>query len=243
MISDLPPAPPIDEAEIDPHQPVVFPRWLQRLAQVAIILTTPIVLILGSVRLVMTEAYIQLEYRRPGFPEDLFGFTTDDRLEYGPYGIRYIVGNHDISYLADLEIDGKPAFNADELQHMEDVQVVTHAAFQVLLIVGSLTAAGSILLARQKPTRHLLPQSLRYGGFLTMGVVAIAFLLVLLSWDFFFDSFHEVFFAEGTWQFSRADTLIRLYPEQFWFDAAISIGILTTLGTAFCIALPRFWKP
>lgn len=243
MIFDLPDAPPVDEPALDPTKPVAFPRWLQRFAQALIILTTPFVLILGSVRLVMTEAYMQLEYQRPGFPEDIFGFTTEDRLEYGPYGIRYIVGNKDISYLGDLEIDGQPAFNADELQHMEDVQVVTLAAFQVLLILASGMAAGSILLARQKPTRHLLPKSLRYGGLLTLGLVAVAFLLVLINWDFFFASFHEVFFADGTWQFSRADTLIRLYPEQFWFDAAVSIGVLTLLGVGFCVALPRFWKP
>ena len=37
------------------------------------------------------------------------------------------------------------------------------------------------------------------------------------------------FFEDGTWQFYYTDTLIRLYPEQFWFDASLTVGIMTTL--------------
>lgn len=215
---------------------------LQRLLQVIMVLTLPPLLVLVSVRLVMTEAFLQLEYNRPGFPEDEFGFSTDDRLKYGPYGVNYLLNDADISYLGDLEIDGQPAFDADELRHMEDVKVVTVRAFQVMLIVGSLWVASSILLARRPPTRKSLRQAWRWGGTATLILIGVGLVAVVVSWGFFFDTFHELLFADGTWQFYRSDTLIRLYPEQFWFDAAVSIGVLTITGAVLAIIIPVLWE-
>jgi uncharacterized membrane protein len=46
-----------------------------------------------------------------------------------------------------------------------------------------------------------------------------------------------MFFAQGTWQFLYSDTLIRMFPEQFWFDAALVIGTLTSLGAIVILIL------
>ncbi|NDJ62146.1 MAG: DUF1461 domain-containing protein, partial [Chloroflexi bacterium] len=57
--------------------------------------------------------------------------------------------------------------------------------------------------------------------------------LVITNWDYFFTLFHNLFFESGTWQFLYSDTLIRLFPEQFWFDAALIIGgfnVIMSLG-------------
>lgn len=231
----LPPLPP--EPPLAPEKPLVLPLIVQRIAQFLVVVLLPVLLILLSVRVVMSEAYLRLEYQRPGFPEDLYGFSLDDRLHYGAYGIRYLVDNRDISYLGDLEIDGQTAFNADELQHMEDVQVVTRNAFYSLFLVGSIWAGSLILILRERTAHQRARRALRWGGFLTVGLIVLASALVLIAWGFFFDSFHGVFFEDGTWQFSRSDTLIRLYPEQFWFDTSIAIGVLSVVGALFAIGI------
>lgn len=223
-------------------KPLLMPQWLQTLLQSIIVLTVPFVLVLGGVRLAMSEQFLAFEYQRPGFPDDPYGFSTDDRLEYGPYGIEYILSNEDISFLGDLEIDGEPAFNERELEHMEDVQTVTRAAIQVLMLTGGLFVFSIILLIRKPQTRPLVFESLRRGAFFTFAVIAALIVGVVLSWDYFFTQFHNTFFAEGTWQFSRSDTLIRLYPEQFWQDAALFIGGLTILGALLFIASPSIWQ-
>jgi hypothetical protein len=53
--------------------------------------------------------------------------------------------------------------------------------------------------------------------------------LAILGWEQFFTEFHRLFFANGTWTFSLQDTLIRLFPGQFWVDAGIVIGALVLL--------------
>ncbi|WP_054822041.1 DUF1461 domain-containing protein [Arthrobacter sp. JCM 19049] len=51
----------------------------------------------------------------------------------------------------------------------------------------------------------------------------------VIGWQGFFTKFHELFFSEGSWTFYVTDTLIRLYPQQFWIDSAISLAVLLLL--------------
>ena len=57
--------------------------------------------------------------------------------------------------------------------------------------------------------------------------------LILLGFDGFFTRFHEVFFEGDSWRFSTTDTLIRIYPEQFWGDVS-TIAAVLTVGQALC---------
>jgi integral membrane protein (TIGR01906 family) len=59
---------------------------------------------------------------------------------------------------------------------------------------------------------------------LTVGIIGVIILMALTAWDIFFTGFHRIFFEGDTWLFRYSDTLIRLFPEQFWFDAAVIIG-------------------
>jgi integral membrane protein (TIGR01906 family) len=61
---------------------------------------------------------------------------------------------------------------------------------------------------------------------LTSGFLLALVLFVLLSWQTFFVTFHDIFFAPGTWTFDRSDSLIRLFPDNFWSDA----GTILTVG-------------
>lgn len=228
----------INEEELPPFEVRNWHRFLQTV----IVLMLPCVLVLGSVRLAMTETFVRWEYNRAGFPADNYGFTQDDRLEYGPYGIRYIVQAKDISYLGDLEINGEPAFNEDELHHMEDVQKVTFAVLQIMMITGSFFVMGAVMLLRRPKSRYLFFNALRYGAIFTVGAIVVVVAVVFLNWDFFFDNFHALFFEDGTWQFSTSDTLIRLYPQQFWFDASLFTGGVALLGAMLCIASPFLWQ-
>ena len=56
--------------------------------------------------------------------------------------------------------------------------------------------------------------------------------LAVLGWQQFFTEFHRLFFASGSWTFALEDTLIRLFPGQFWIDAGIVIA-----GLVFLVSL------
>jgi integral membrane protein (TIGR01906 family) len=191
-------------------------------------LAIPLLLILANVRLVMSPLFLQIEYTRAGFPSDPYGLTTNDRLTYAPYALDYLIYNQPISALGDLTFaNGRPLFNARELQHMVDVQVVTQWAFGVGIVGGVLAAATGVVLWRRDRAR--LRVALNVGARLTLGLIVAVVIFAVLGWEMFFTGFHSMFFADGTWYFLTSDTLIRLFPEQFWFDAALTIGGLAAV--------------
>ncbi|MBC8099829.1 MAG: DUF1461 domain-containing protein, partial [Armatimonadetes bacterium] len=161
-------------------------------------LLIPVLLVLGSVRLVMTPQFLQLEYQRPGFPEDSYGFTTADRLYYAPFAIAYLLNDAPLAYLGDLTFaDGAQLYQASELQHMADVKTVTRTAFAVLLW-GSLGAVLVIALLWTRD-RSALALALLRGGLLTVGGIVVIVFGVIIAWDSFFTTFHQLFFQDGTW--------------------------------------------
>ncbi len=48
----------------------------------AITLLTPILLVLGAVRMMLTPLFMQTEYKLPNFPADKYGFSLEER-RYG----------------------------------------------------------------------------------------------------------------------------------------------------------------
>lgn len=203
-------------------------------------LVLPLLLVIAAARLVMTPAFVSFEYHRPNFPADFYGFTREDRLTYAPYAIDYLLNGEGIDYLGDLTFpDGQPLFNARELRHMVDVKTFTQLAFGFAVIAGTLAISAAAYL-RRRPAH--LRAGLRDGAVLTIAIIAAITITAIFNWEFFFTGFHQLFFESGTWQFLYSDTLIRLFPEQFWFDAALTLGALTLIGAIVVLIVTWRWR-
>jgi integral membrane protein (TIGR01906 family) len=202
---------------------------LPTLARLFVVIAFPVLLLLISARIVMTPGFLEFEYNRADFPDDIYGLTREQRLYYAPFAVDYLLNGEDIDYLGNLEFpNGDALFNARELEHMRDVKTITQIAFTIAAVCAVLALAA--LLYLRITARVLLRRSLMQGALLTLGIVAAILIVALANWEFFFTTFHRLFFEGGTWYFLYSDTLIRLFPEQFWFDASIVIGIITVLG-------------
>ncbi len=202
-------------------------------------LLVPLALIGTALRILLSPIYFNVEYRMPYFPVDEYGMTQQERLQWAPFAVKYLVNGADVSYLGDLKFDdGTPLYNERELSHMADVkQVVLNAlgAWTISLIILALLA---IFAKRGKWMPDYL-NGLRRGGMWMIGL-AIALGLVagvgiLLNpevfWQFF-TLFHQVFFTGDSWLFYYSDTLIRLFPIRFWEDAFLWAAILALGGGA-----------
>jgi integral membrane protein (TIGR01906 family) len=85
-----------------------------------------------------------------------------------------------------------------------------------------------------------VPAGLLAGSLATLAIAALAVPMIVLGFDGFFVRFHEIFFSGDSWQFSNADTLIRIYPERFWVDVSrITAGI--AVGQAIVLAALAWW--
>jgi integral membrane protein (TIGR01906 family) len=221
----------------------VFPEWPVTILRVFLMLALPVFLVLTGVRIVTTDLFLKIEYNRPGFPSDPYGFSKADRLHYAPYAVNYLLNDAGIDYLGDLTFDnGLPLYRAKELQHMEDVKTVMQAALKIDLVLSLALAVTVALLSWKKETRWALRWGLSSGGIFTIFLIVGLVVLIFANWTFFFDGFHEIFFKGNSWQFSNSDTLIRLFPQQFWFDASMSIGFFTVLGAMIAILGVWYWE-
>lgn len=190
----------------------------------------PVMLILTSVRLLMTPTFVQLEYRTPNFPPDPYGFTRQDRLYWSLIALDYLHNDEGIAFLGDLRFENDtPVYNERELGHMVDVKNV----LQIALIVWYVSIVGLLVLglwAWWGKWWQVYKEGLSRGGRLTVIFVAVTLIAVLIGFSVFFVFFHQIFFESGTWVFRFSDTLIRLFPERFWRDAFLAIGLLSLAG-------------
>jgi integral membrane protein (TIGR01906 family) len=190
----------------------------------------PVALVLTAVRLMMTPVFLRLEYNTPNFPPDSYGFTKEDRLYWSRFALDYLLNEAGISYLGDLRFkDGTLVYNERELRHMVDVKNVVRGA----LLVWYLSLAALLILGVWAWLGRRLDdyrRGLRRGGWLTVILLGTIIFFVLLSFGVVFVAFHNVFFAEGTWMFLWSDTLIRMFPERFWRDIFVYVGVLAMAG-------------
>jgi integral membrane protein (TIGR01906 family) len=212
---------------------------LIKVSQWLVTVLTPLVILMVSIRLLISPLFAQIEYRLPGFPDDPFGFTMQDRLHWSKPTIEYLVNSEDIGALKSLSFeDGSPIFNDSELSHMEDVKNVV-TGMRIALTLFALILFILTFVAVKNEKKDLILQAFHYGGWGVVGLIAAILLFVAISFNQLFTWFHQIFFVSGTWQFYTSDTLIRLFPMVFWQDAFIFVGVLSLIFGGLLIFFTR----
>ena len=57
-------------------------------------------------------------------------------------------------------------------------------------------------------------------------VTVVGGALGMLAFDAAFELFHEILFPAGTYLFdTRTDRLVQLFPDQFWSETTIGVGV------------------
>jgi integral membrane protein (TIGR01906 family) len=134
------------------------------------------------------------------------------------------------SYLADIYLDGAfdasldgegPLLDADERSHMADVSRLVRVLAGIAIVALVLAVVTGTWL-RREPHRQgrimlIAAGSNGAAALLLAGIFAVAFEPAFLF-------FHEIFFPPGTYLSETGSDLITLFPEGFWFDAALLAG-------------------
>jgi integral membrane protein (TIGR01906 family) len=202
-------------------------------------LLVPLALIGTALRILLSPIYFNVEYRMPYFPADEYGMTQQERLQWAPFAVEYLVNSADISYLGDLKFeDGSRLYNERELSHMADVKNVVRGALRAWMISLVSLILLAILAWRGQWTPDYV-NGLRRGGIWMIGLSVALGLIAGVGivanpdvFEQFFIFFHSLFFKGSSWLFEYSDTLIRLFPIRFWEDAFLWAAILALGGGA-----------
>ncbi|HEX7172166.1 MAG TPA: DUF1461 domain-containing protein [Candidatus Limnocylindria bacterium] len=153
------------------------------------------------------------------------------------------------SYLADIYLDGdfdasldgeEPLLDADERSHMSDVSRLVRvlAGIGIVALILAIVTGAWLRHERHRQGRIMLTAAGTIGAVavLVAGVFAVAFEPAFLF-------FHEVFFPPGTYLFETGSDLITLFPEGFWFDAALLAGAsIIVVALAATVIGFRRWR-
>jgi len=131
--------------------------------------------------------------------------------------------------------DSKPfeLFNSKEVSHLKDVKRLIWLDYRLLL--GTLIytlgyAAVSLLWRRKKYYRHLA-WGMAGGSGITLALILALGLGTLLNFDWLFLQFHFIAFVNELWLLDPSkDYLIMLFPQGFWYDAALLCFFAVAVG-------------
>lgn len=207
-----------------------------KLLKTLLIFLIPIILVLGSVRVLTTDAYLAFEYSKESFPSDLYGFTPQQRFILASTNIHYVRAHLPDNELSKQNLNGTAIFTLREVAHMADVQTVFQFTLRVWQFAFVLFVPLALVLWK-KGEQTMVTAALRQGGLLTSVIILMIGLLAAFAWQAWFEIFHRLFFESGSWLFSYTDTLIRLFPIEFWFDSVLTISILSFVGGALLALL------
>jgi integral membrane protein (TIGR01906 family) len=190
----------------------------------------PLFFAANAVRVLLTDTYVRAAYPRLGREEIL---SESRRTELALLGLRAVdpVRGERVSILRAARLpDGSRAFRVEEVRHMRDVR-----SWLLRLHVLQVLVAGA-LVALAWRTRLVLARALRAGAVATGLVTVVALTAMAFEFDVVLLAFHKLLFAGESWHFADEDTLIRVYPEQFWNWTGIAMGLLVALQAAAAFA-------
>jgi integral membrane protein (TIGR01906 family) len=143
------------------------------------------------------------------------------------------------SYLGDIYLDGdfdasldgeEPLLDDDERSHMSDVSGLVRLLAGVA-IVGLVVVGVTAAWLRREPRRLGRIMLISAGSIGSVAILLAGIFAVAFEPAFLF--FHELLFPPGTYLFETGSDLITLFPEGFWFDAALLAGgaiVLVAMG-------------
>jgi integral membrane protein (TIGR01906 family) len=218
-----------------------MPNIITKVINFLLVLLIPILVILGSARLLATDAYLAFEYGKRSFPPDVHGFTSQQRFELASLNVHYVRAHLPDDALATQKLDGTLIYNPREVSHMADVQSVFQVIVRVWQVAFVLLLFLGLILWGTGEHRQFAA-AIQSGGLLTSTLILTIALLAIFAWQFWFNIFHLFFFQPGSWLFYYSDTLIRLFPVKFWFDATLTISVLSIVGGLSLARIGRQWR-
>lgn len=200
-------------------------RWL-------VVVAMPFFLGFTTIRLIISDFYPRYEYAKANFPAD-GEWTPAQRLELTLVAVDYLARPQpaeQVIYL--LEEQRKPGteqplYDEREISHMVDVKRVTDVIRRLSWLATAVVVGGLAVLLARPSRRPAAYQAIWSGGLATTLLLLFLALFIAIGWSVFFVQFHQLLFPPGTWTFAYTDSLIRLFPEKFWFDLGILLSVST----------------
>ena len=135
----------------------------------------------------------------------------------------------------------QPVLNERERAHMRDVRGV----FTGFWLAGRSPAAVVLVVSRSAGAQpggagRRVARGRRRRARRSRSAIAVVGAFVVLAFDAAFEVFHRLFFSAGSYTFDPRDgRLVQLFPEQFWSETPIAVGVVALVAAILTVVARR----
>ena len=135
-------------------------------------------------------------------------------------------------------------YNEKEILHMKDVKHLIKLTQNTIIFSGLFILAYYLVtIFTAKSLRKSIEQirkSSKISAYSTVGFLAFVGLLASINFTWLFRQFHFISFSNDLWQLNpNTDYLIAMFPQRFFLETTIFIGVLTILEFIIYIIVLR----
>ena len=140
--------------------------------------------------------------------------------------------------LADIWTDGDfeaalegqtSLLDANERSHMHDVAVLVRLLGIIALVAAAIAVVTWFVMRRERYRRGMTLMLAAAG----VGAAGVSLgILFAVAFEQAFLTFHVLLFPPGTYLFEPGSNLITLFPQPFWFEAALAAGVTIVISAA-----------
>ena len=186
----------------------------------------PLVLIGNAMHLVAHPWFAHAELKR--LRPDPYGLPRAEQNRLADVALDSIVpwgGGGRVLREATFRGTTVAAFDEKERRHLSDVRRYVLGLYSIHLAALVAIAVGLAL----RRSRAFTKDALAAGAVLTLAIAAFCGIYAAVAPVSFLGGFHRVFFSGDSWRFADDETLRRLFPDAFWSDTSILVGLLVAL--------------
>ena len=230
-----------------------------RLSSMSALRTLPVAIFVATIPFFLTTTTVRIVVNTPalysyGFDRyDIPKRTGIERKELISAGrqIREYFNNENA--LLDVRVIRggvlRSIYNQREIDHMRDVKDLIRNVYIVQFLSGLflLGFIASLLGIRGLRSYKDIVRYAGLGSVITIGLVAVAGIASFIGFEKVFLAFHLISFSNDLWQLDPSkDYLIAMFPQAFFYDATMVIGLAITAEATVLTLVPIVltgWRP
>lgn len=195
-----------------------------------IMLLAPIIILLNLRLLLTNDAFYQKEFAKLSVYQQI---EKEVAISQSKKLTNYLCcgGEIDASF-----------YTQREVLHLLDVRNLFKLTSLLLFIYLAVIIIFSNILIAKKQKKKLF-SALKFGSLAGIGAILVLFLFSLANFDILFFKFHQISFTNDLWLLPLDTNLIKLFPQQFFQDAANRIALQSLAMLVIVFLISTFFDP